>query len=77
MDRQQRLAYGAAMLRVLERNDVETDLIRLEDLVKHHDLRLRRVRTTYMFDDYTAHGLKQALGFAEGYDRAMQRFQNS
>jgi hypothetical protein len=77
MDRQRQLAHGAAMLRVLERNDVETDLTRLQDLVKHHGLRLRRVRTTYMFDDYTAHGLKQALGFAEGYDRAMQHVQNS
>jgi hypothetical protein len=49
----------------------ETDTFRLNDLAKEHGLTLRRVGSTYKFDDFNAHGLRQALGFAEGFDRAM------
>jgi hypothetical protein len=54
-------------------NDRETDALRLNDLAREHGLTFKRVRSTYQFEDYTAHGLKQALGFAEGYDRAMKQ----
>src|SRR5208283_3607376 len=34
-------------------------------------------RSTYIFEDFTAHGLKQALGFVEGYDRAAAKTEGS
>jgi hypothetical protein len=66
----------------LKSNDRETDLMRLADLTKQHGLSYRCVGNTYRFDDrigpdafedgciYTARGLREALAFAEGYDRA-------
>ena len=48
------------------------DTLRLNDLAKQYGLTFRRIRSTYIFDDFTAHGLRQALGYVEGYDRAMQ-----
>ncbi len=48
----------------------ETDILRLKDLAKQHGLIFKRVRGNYRFDHFTAHGLPQALGFAEGFDRA-------
>jgi hypothetical protein len=61
---------GAPMPQALKSSDRDTDLLRLNDLARKHGLKYRRVRNTYTFDDFTAHGLKQALGFAEGFDRA-------
>lgn len=58
------------MVQVLKSSELETDLQRLNDLVRQHGLHYRRVGSTYNFEDFTAHGLKQALGFAEGFDRA-------
>jgi|GEM_PF-3178133 len=58
------------MLQVLKSNDDDTDLLRLNDLAKQHGLRFCKVGRTYQFNDYTAHGLEQALGFAEGFNRA-------
>jgi hypothetical protein len=49
----------------------ETDTFRLNDLAKEHGLTFRRVGSTYKFDDFNAHGLRQALGYAEGFDRAI------
>jgi hypothetical protein len=54
-------------------DDTDTDTLRLNDLAKQYGLKFRRVRSTYQFDDFTAHGLKQALGFVEGYDRAAKQ----
>jgi hypothetical protein len=54
----------------MKNDDTDTDTLRLADLAKRYGLRFRRVGSTYQFDDFTAHGLKQALGFVEGYDRA-------
>jgi hypothetical protein len=47
----------------------ETNILRLNDLAEQHGLTFKRVGNTYIFDDFTAHGLRQALGFAEGFDR--------
>jgi hypothetical protein len=54
----------------MKNDDTDTDTLRLNDLAKQYGLKCRRVRSTYQFDEFTAHGLKQALGFVEGYDRA-------
>jgi hypothetical protein len=44
----------------------DSDYLRFEDLVT-------RVRGRYVFADFIANGFRQALGYAEGYDRAMRR----
>ncbi len=49
----------------------EADELRLADLADYHRLPYRRDRSTYVFEGFTAHGLRQALGYVEGYDRAM------
>lgn len=67
--------WRAPMLKILQSNDRETDLMRLSDLAKQHGLKYRRVGRTYIFEEYTAHGLRQALGFAEGFDRAKWQVQ--
>jgi hypothetical protein len=36
------------------------------------ELAFNRIRSTYQFEEFTARGLKQALGFVEGYDRAVK-----
>src|SRR5258708_12070278 len=48
----------------------ETDAVRLNDLAEQHGLSFRRVGMIYRFEDFTAYGLDQALGYAEGFDRA-------
>ena len=68
---------GSPMSQAMKSTDQNTDLLRLNDLVKKHGLHYRRVRNTYSFDDFTAHGLNQALGFAEGFDRAALKFDKS
>jgi hypothetical protein len=49
----------------------ETDALRLDDLSRLHDLPFQRKGNDYVFEEFVAHGLEQALGFVEGYDRAM------
>jgi hypothetical protein len=51
--------------------DKETDTLRLNDLAKQHGLTITRDGDKYVFDSFTAHGLTQALAFAEGFDRAV------
>jgi hypothetical protein len=51
--------------------DKEIDTLRLYDLARHHSLAFTRDGDTYAFDSFTAHGLSQALAFAEGFDRAI------
>jgi len=72
-------------MQVLESNELDTDLLRLNDLVRQHGLTCRANGESYQFDDrvgseafkdgyiYTARGLREALSFAEGFDRAAQR----
>jgi hypothetical protein len=48
----------------------ESDTYRLNDLAKQHGLPFKRVGMIYSFEDFTAYGLDQALGYAEGFDRA-------
>jgi hypothetical protein len=69
-------------MQVLKSDELDTDLIRLKDLVKRHGLSCRTNGASYQFDDrvgeeaftdgdiYTARGLTEALAFAEGFDRA-------
>ena len=69
-------------MQVLESNELDTDLLRLKDLVRQHGLTYRTNGSSYQFDDrvgaeafsdgdiYTARGLREALAFAEGFDRA-------
>jgi hypothetical protein len=54
----------------------ERDKLRLNDLARQHGLTFKRFGSTYCFEDFTAHGLQQALGYVEGYDRALNRFLN-
>ena len=49
----------------------ESDTARLNDLAKQHGLAFRRAGMIYRFEDYTAYGLDQALGYVEGFDRAI------
>jgi hypothetical protein len=50
--------------------DEETDTLRLHDVAKEHGLTFTQHGATFQFESFTAHGLKQALGFVEGFDRA-------
>jgi hypothetical protein len=54
----------------LKEIEAESDTLRLHDLAEQYGLAFRQVGGTYRFDGYTAHGLPQALGYAEGFDRA-------
>ena len=71
------------MLKVLKSSEQDTDLMRLEDLVREHGLTYRKHgKESYYFDDRTgeealsdgcifiARGLREALAFTEGFDRA-------
>jgi hypothetical protein len=49
----------------------ETDTFRLNHLVKEHGLTFKRICITYIFTYFNVNGLRQALGFAEGFDRAI------
>jgi hypothetical protein len=63
----------------------ETDILRLADLAQQHRFTYQKVGGAfYFFDDgihhsandvpdYTARGLREALAFAEGFDRAITR----
>ena len=66
-------------------DSTETDLLRLADLAKQHGFTYQTVGGQFYFfnedihhnandvPDYTARGLREALAFAEGFDRAMTR----
>lgn len=60
-----------AKVKVLATPVKETDALQLEYLSRRHNLPFKKVRSRYVFEDYTARGLKEALGFVEGYDRAV------
>jgi hypothetical protein len=49
----------------------ESDKARLNDLAEQHGLSFRQAGMVYRFEDYTAYGLDQALGYVEGFDRAI------
>jgi hypothetical protein len=51
----------------------EQDAMRLDDLSQRLGLPFRKAGMIYRFEDFTAYGLDQALGYAEGYDRAIDR----
>jgi hypothetical protein len=48
-----------------------SDEARVEDLVGKYGLPFKRVGKLYVFADFNAWNLDQALGYVEGYDRAM------
>ena len=50
----------------------ESDAARLNDLAQQYGLTFKRSGMVYRFEDYNAYGLDQALGYAEGFDRACQ-----
>jgi hypothetical protein len=49
----------------------ESDTARLHDLAQQYGLHFKRSGMIYTFEDYNAYGLDQALGYVEGFDRAM------
>jgi hypothetical protein len=49
----------------------ETGALRLNDLARQHGLTFKRAGMVYRFEDFTAYGLDQALGYVEGFDRAV------
>jgi hypothetical protein len=67
----------------------ETDQLRLADLAQEHGFTYRNLGGNFYFfndsiqhsandvPDYTARGLREALAFAEGFDRAMMRVPTS
>lgn len=52
----------------------DSDYWRFEGLVEQYGLKFERFNSRYVFDDFTADGFRQALGYAEGYDRALREF---
>src|SRR6516162_664824 len=60
-------AFSAPSLAEIE---TESDTLRLHDLAGEHGLTFEHEGDTYRFDGYTAYSLPQALGYAEGVDRA-------
>jgi hypothetical protein len=59
------------MPKIIKHSFKESDTARLNDLAKEHSLTFRRTGMVYRFEDFTAYGLDQALGYAEGFDRAI------
>jgi hypothetical protein len=55
----------------IRKHEFKSDTARLNDLARQHGLPFKRVGMVYRFEDYTAYGLDQALGYVEGFDRAM------
>lgn len=53
----------------------ETDEARFRDLLAEHEIKCRKIRSRYDFDDFgfIAHGFNQAYGFVEGIDRERGR----
>jgi hypothetical protein len=48
-----------------------SDEARVNDLAEQYGLTFKRVGKGYRFEDFNAWNLDQALGYVEGYDRAM------
>jgi predicted xylose isomerase-like sugar epimerase len=48
-----------------------SDKARVKDLAEQHGLAFKRFGAIYQFEDFNAWNLDQALGYVEGYDRAM------
>ena len=59
------------MKRIRKYDSKESDTARLHDLAQQYGLHFRRSGMVYRFEDYTACGLDQALGYVEGFDRAI------
>ena len=59
------------MKRIRTNEFKESDTARLHDLAEQYGLHFKRNGMIYRFEDYTACGLDQALGYVEGFDRAM------
>jgi hypothetical protein len=59
------------MKRIRKNEFKESDAARLHDLAQQHGLHFRRSGMVYRFEDYTVYGLDQALGYVEGFDRAL------
>jgi hypothetical protein len=59
------------MKRIRRHESKESDTARLNDLAQQYGLALKKAGMIYRFEDYIACGLDQALGYVEGYDRAM------
>lgn len=60
------------MLKRIKKSEFkESDTARLNDLAQQHGLTFKRIGMVYRFEDFTAYGLDQALGYVEGFDRAM------
>lgn len=52
----------------------ESDEARFLDLLAEHNIKCRKIRSRYYFEDYdfTAQGFNQAYGFVEAIDRTMK-----
>ena len=59
------------MKRIRKYDSKESDIARLHDLVQQYGLHFKRSGMIYRFEDYNAYGLDQALGYVEGFDRAI------
>ncbi len=59
------------MKRIRKNEFKESDMARLHDLARQYGLHFKRSGMVYRFGDYNAYGLDQALGYVEGYDRAV------
>jgi hypothetical protein len=62
------------MRRLMKYAFKKSDTGRLNDLAKQHGLPFRRAGMVYIFEEYTAYGLDQALGYVEGFDRAIAAY---
>lgn len=59
------------MKRIRKNEFKESDTARLNDLARQHGLAFKRSGMIYRFEDYTACGLDQALGYVEVFGRAI------
>ena len=64
----------AKVLRVVGSTEAEQDQMRLDDLVQQYGLSCRATGKRFRFEEeeFTARNLREALAFAEGFDRARQ-----
>lgn len=63
------------MIRSIEENEARSppphEGTAAYDFGKKYGLLFRQFGNTYKFLDFNAHGLEQALGYVEGFDRGM------
>jgi hypothetical protein len=66
--------YLLAVWPISQTAEAEQDKMRLDDLVQRHGLPYVKRGSRYRFEEeeFTARGLREALAFAEGFDRARQ-----